>query len=91
MYNITGQAELNLMMTYKKNIIIEDPNHLVLSDLPFKPGEKVKIIILAETLETTSKAEKLDTLFQKTQALPSSQTITEEEIAAEIDAYRRGA
>jgi len=29
-------------------------------------------------------------LFDKTQAIPGVQEITEEEIAAEIDAYRRG-
>ena len=35
-------------------------------------------------------ARKVKNLFDKTQALPGVQEITEEEIAAEIEAYRRG-
>ncbi len=35
-------------------------------------------------------AEELKELFDKTQAIPGIQDITEEEIQAEIDAYRRG-
>lgn len=36
------------MNAYKKQITIEDPQKLILSDLPFKAGQKVEIIILAE-------------------------------------------
>jgi putative addiction module CopG family antidote len=35
-------------------------------------------------------SQELRNLFNKTQAIPGIQDITEEEIAAEIDAYRRG-
>ncbi|MGD1699799.1 ribbon-helix-helix domain-containing protein [Dapis sp. BLCC M229] len=35
-------------------------------------------------------SQELRELFDKTQAIPGSQEITEEEIAAEIEAYRRG-
>jgi antitoxin ParD1/3/4 len=35
-------------------------------------------------------SQKVKNLFEKTQALPGVQEITEEEIAAEIEAYRRG-
>lgn len=35
-------------------------------------------------------ARKVKDLFDKTQAIPEVQEITEEEIAAEIEAYRRG-
>lgn len=35
-------------------------------------------------------SQKVKNLFDKTQAIPGVQEITEEEIAAEIDAYRRG-
>ena len=78
------------MTTYKKILTIEDPQQLILSDLPFKPGQKVRVIILTESLEQSEQGEKLRALLKDTQALPSSQAITEEEIAVEIDAYRRG-
>jgi hypothetical protein len=35
------------MNVYKKYLTIEDPNHIVLSGLPFKLGQRVEIIILA--------------------------------------------
>lgn len=77
------------MNAYKKYIIIEDPNHVILSDLPFKPGQRVEVIILAEDNKRTI-SEELRDLFDKTQAIPGVQDITEDEIAAEIEAYRRG-
>lgn len=36
------------MNAYKKYVTIDNPQQLVLSDLPFVPGQKVEIIILAE-------------------------------------------
>ncbi|NEQ77926.1 MAG: hypothetical protein F6K24_54270 [Okeania sp. SIO2D1] len=36
------------MNAYKKSLIIDNPQQLVLSDLPFAAGQKVEIIILAE-------------------------------------------
>ena len=36
------------MDAYKKYMIIDDSQQLLLSDLPFKAGQKVEIIILAE-------------------------------------------
>ena len=77
------------MNAYKKYITIEDPNHVVLSDLPFKPGQRVEVIILAEDSKRAI-SEELRDLFDRTQAIPGVQDITEEEIAAEIEAYRRG-
>jgi len=78
------------MTTYKKTLVIDDPNNLVLSDLPFQSGERVKVIILPQSYEPSPNGDRLRSLLKKTQSLPSSQAITEEEIAAEIEAYRRG-
>jgi hypothetical protein len=78
------------MNAYKKSITIEDPNQLVLSDLPFQPGQRVKVIILAEDNERVALAQRLQVLFKETQALHADNPMTEEEIAAEIEAYRRG-
>ncbi len=75
------------MTTYKKTVVIDDPNQLVLSDLPFQVGERVKVIILTQNYEPSPNGERLRSLLKKTQSLPSSQAITEEEIAAENENY----
>jgi antitoxin ParD1/3/4 len=77
------------MNAYKKYITIEDPNHMVLSGLPFKPGQRVEVIILTEDTERETLAEKLRQLFKETQALHQDSPLTDEEIAAEIEAYRQ--
>ncbi|MGI8500741.1 MAG: hypothetical protein ACR2LR_06330 [Hassallia sp.] len=78
------------MNAYKKYITIEDPNNVVLSGLPFKSGQRVEIIILAEENPRAEISQKVKKIFDKTQEIPGVQEITEEEIAAEIEAYRRG-
>lgn len=78
------------MNAYKKLITIEDPNNVVLSGLPFQPGQRVEITISAEDNSRTEISQRFRNLFDKTQEIPGVQEITEEEIAAEIEAYRRG-
>ncbi|QLE58903.1 hypothetical protein [Nostoc sp. TCL26-01] len=78
------------MNAYKKYITIKDPKQLILSDLPFQPGQRVEIIIVPEDNLKEEINKKIEILFDKTQSLPGVQDITEEEITAEIEAYRRG-
>lgn len=78
------------MNAYKKYITITDPSQLILSDLPFKVGQRVEIIILAEDNPRAEISKKLRNLFDKTQLLSGIQDITEAEISAEIEAYQRG-
>lgn len=79
------------MNAYKTYITIEDPKQVVLSDLPFQVGQRVEIIVLAEDNPQDTISNKLRNLFDKTQAIPGVEDITDEDIAAEIEAYRRGA
>lgn len=78
------------MTEYKKYITIEDPNHVVLSGLPFAAGQRVKVVLTTEDARQTVNIEALKTLFKTTQALPQAQAISVDEIAAEIAAYRSG-
>ena len=78
------------MNAYKIYVTIEDPNNVVLSNLPFQRGQRVEVIILAEDNERSAMSQKMRDLFDRTQSLPGVQEITEEDIAAEIEAYRRG-
>ncbi|WP_193198313.1 hypothetical protein [Nostoc sp. MG11] len=78
------------MNVYKKYITITDPKQVILFDLPFQAGQRVEIIILAEENPRASISKKLIDLFDKTQSIPGVQDISKAEIAAEIEAYRRG-
>lgn len=47
------------MNAYRKYLTIEDPNSLVLSDLPFISGQRVEIIILSDEESTVKKSAKI--------------------------------
>jgi predicted DNA-binding antitoxin AbrB/MazE fold protein len=51
------------MNAYKKYLTIDDSQQLVLSNLPFKPGQKVEVIILSEEDQQTE--ERLKELQEK--------------------------
>jgi hypothetical protein len=78
------------MNSYQAFITIDNSQQVVLSNLPFEAGTKVEIKIQVVDEKRLASANQLKALFKEIQSLPSSQTITEEEISAEIDAYRRG-
>lgn len=57
------------------------------------PGTVAEIIVLTETpgvQNTADRAQELATLLKQTQAVPQARAVSEEEIAAEITAYRAG-
>jgi antitoxin ParD1/3/4 len=77
------------MNAYRKYITIDDPRRVVLEDLPFRHGQRVEVVLLAEE-EREEQEEQLRALLRDTQALPQAKILTEEELAAEIEAYRAG-
>lgn len=78
------------MNGYKTYITLNDTKQVVLSDLPFQPGQRLEIIVLAEEESKAEIGTRMKKLFDETQSLPGVAEITEEDIAAEIGAYRRG-
>ena len=80
------------MLAYKIYITIEDPKRVVLSNLPFRAGQRVEVVLIAEEVEAAraTRLAEFKSLFQTTQALPQAQAISEDDIAAEIAAYRAG-
>lgn len=76
------------MFAYKKYVTIKDPAKLELTGLPFRPGQRVEVVMIAEDEERQARVEKLRALFKKTQALPQAKDISEAMIAEEIEAYR---
>jgi hypothetical protein len=76
------------MFAYKKYVTIKDPRKLELTGLPFRAGQRVEVVIIAEDNEREARVAELRTLFKKTQGLPQVQTISEDVIAEEIEANR---
>ena len=73
------------MIAYKRYVTIQDPQRIVLSDLPFRTGQRVEIVMIADE-DMNARIEAVQNLFKTTQALPQAKTLTEDEIAAEIEA-----
>ncbi len=76
------------MRAYRKHITIDGPKHTVLKDLPFRPGQKVEVVLIAKDDEPDARIEALKQLLKDTQVLPQAKTISEDEIAEEVTAYR---
>ncbi len=78
------------MNTYRRRLVVQDPKQIVLSDVPFQTGQEVEITLRSVEQPTVERKNDLRALFKKTQSLPQIQTLTEEDILAEIEAYRKG-
>ena len=76
------------MIACKRIVTVEDPARVVLSDLPFQPGQRVEVVIIADEDKPVALAAELRQLFRETQSLPSARLVTEDQIAEEIAAYR---
>ncbi len=78
------------MIVYKRYVTIKESGEVVLSGLPFRPGQRIEVLLIAQDEQPTARLKELQALFQATQSLPQARAISEEEIAAEIAAYRTG-
>ncbi len=75
------------MQAYKTRLVIKEPGQIILSNLPFKQGEHVEVLVLSQD-PTEACAKQLEDLLKETQGLPQVRKITEHDIAEEISAYR---
>lgn len=78
------------MIAYREYATVQASRQIVLSDVPFQPGQRVEVVLIAEEERPAARIQELRALFKATQALPLAGAISEEEIAAEIAAYRAG-
>lgn len=78
------------MLAYKRYVTIKDSARLELTGLPFRPGQRVEVVIIAQDEEQEARVEKLRALFKATQALPQAKSLSEDTIAEEIEEYRAG-
>ena len=76
------------MLAYKQYVTVKDPAKIELSGLPFRAGQRVEVVMIAEDDDQATQVEELQALFRSTQALPQVKAITDETIAEEVEAYR---
>ena len=78
------------MNTYRTYLTVTNPGQLILTDLPFQSGQSVEILIRPQQKKSKGSLNTLQKLLKETQKLPQIQTITEEDIQAEIADCRSG-
>ena len=82
-----------MLTAYRKKVTVRPDGSIEIMDSLLKPGTEAEVIVLVEIeLENIhaiqARLNQWEDLFKETQALPQAQNITEEEITAEIAAYR---
>jgi hypothetical protein len=81
------------METYRIRTTVSQDGKLSIKGLPFRAGEQVEVIVRGGKKKAArgrkAIAKDLKSLFKEIQSLPQAKTITEEEIASEIAAYRK--
>ena len=78
------------MQAYRRHLVIKNPRRVTLSNLPFRSGQRVEVLFLAQDENRTALEQELATLLKETQSLPQVQPLSEEDIAAEVAEYGAG-
>ncbi|NJN83698.1 MAG: hypothetical protein HC802_16430 [Caldilineaceae bacterium] len=76
------------MQTCRTLTEVHESSQIIVSNLPFRPGELVEVLI-SEERDRGLLEQELSSLFQEAQTLPQVERLTEAEIEAEITAYLR--
>ena len=68
-----------------------DARQIIVSDTPFSAGEEVEVVVSRPGNGSRAKRDReLRSLFKTTQSLPQVRSLTDEDIAREVIAHRRG-
>jgi hypothetical protein len=78
------------MNTYKTYVQIDASGRLVLEGLPFPEGSLLEVLVVDQSRQPDERAESWRALMRYVQGLPQAKALTDEEIAAEIEAQRSG-
>lgn len=76
------------MNAYKTYIRMDASSRVVLEGMPFPEGTLLEVLVVDQTRQPEERTESWRALMRHVQSLPQSATLTDEEIAAEIDAQR---
>jgi len=81
-----------MITALRQKVKVQPGGQIEIRSPELEPGSIAEVIVLIEKQPTPgerqARVRELAALFETTQALPQAQTITEEEIAAEVAAYR---
>ena len=66
------------MTTYRKYITIEDPDRVVLSGLPFYPGQRVEVVLTTEDEQLATQIQEISMSFKTFPALPQTHVLLRE-------------
>jgi hypothetical protein len=88
--NPQAQANNSFNPTPREHSFHACPQHVVLSNVPFRPGQQAEIVVLAADEDNVVHVRQLKDLFKATQSLAQMQSLTEDEIMREVEAYRSG-
>lgn len=82
-----------MITAYRKKVTVRPDGRIEIIDPILEPGTQAEVIVLVEGESESAEAiqarvREWKALFKETQSLPQAQAITEEEIVAEIAAYR---
>ena len=75
---------------YRTVITVDNPNQIVLNNVPVQPGDRVEVVVRPQSKQRVKVAKRMKQLLRETHSLPQLENISEEEIAAEVAAYRNG-
>ncbi|HEY0375796.1 MAG TPA: hypothetical protein VGC87_02450 [Pyrinomonadaceae bacterium] len=90
-YNQRQMREVDkVLKAFRTYLTIKDPKQVVISDLPFRKGQRVEVVVLARDETDAARIQDLKDLLKAIQSLPQAQALSEEDIAREIESYRSG-
>ena len=78
------------MIAFKKIVTVGDPDRIVLTGLPFRRGQRIEVVMIAEEDPSSPRNKELRQVLRATQRLPAARRVSEKKIAEEIAAYRAG-
>lgn len=78
------------MQAYKTYAKVDPAGQVILSGLPFTAGSLVEVLVVNQHRTPAEREASWASLMRHVQALPSAQTVSDEDIAAEIASYRDG-
>ena len=76
------------MQAYKTYARVQPSGDLALSHLPFAPGSLVEVLVVGSERNSAEREQEWSRLMQTVQSLPQAATISDADIAVEIDATR---
>ncbi len=77
------------MDSYRTIDKVVEPGQVVVA-VPYAPGEIVEVVVRPTSEDRQERLRRFYELMKETQSLPQVQNLTDEDIEAEIEAYRAG-